>query len=70
MDNCQIDAVLATSLSVALDRQAPFGGERRGSSVPLVFSSKVMTRGKSRIRARSIPFSPVQSGLERRRGED
>eukprot|EP00965_Chrysotila_dentata_P253388 6211210-Pleurochrysis_carterae.AAC.1 len=43
---------LATSPSVALDREAPFGGEGRGSSVPLAFSSEVGTQGKSRVRAR------------------
>eukprot|EP00965_Chrysotila_dentata_P069590 2298444-Pleurochrysis_carterae.AAC.1 len=31
----EIKAVLATSPSVALDREAPFGGEGRGSELPL-----------------------------------
>eukprot|EP00965_Chrysotila_dentata_P038060 1265301-Pleurochrysis_carterae.AAC.1 len=65
----EIDAILATSPSVALDKKAPFGGEGRGSGVLLALFSEVGTQGKSSVRARSIPFSPVQSGLERRKGE-
>eukprot|EP00965_Chrysotila_dentata_P225696 6194930-Pleurochrysis_carterae.AAC.1 len=44
----KISAVLATSPSVALDREAPFGGEGSGSEFPLAFSSGVGAQGKSR----------------------
>ena len=65
----EIDAVLATSPSVALDREAPFGGEGRGSGSPLTLSSEVGAQGRSRVRARLFATFPRQSDLERRKGE-
>eukprot|EP00965_Chrysotila_dentata_P191182 6174357-Pleurochrysis_carterae.AAC.1 len=65
----EINAVLATSPSVALDREAPFGGEGRGFEFPLAFSSGVGTQGKSRARARAFRKLSPQSGLERRKGK-
>eukprot|EP00965_Chrysotila_dentata_P263453 6214833-Pleurochrysis_carterae.AAC.8 len=64
-----MEAVLATSVSVALDREAPFGGEGGGSSVPLAFSSVVGTQGRSRARARVFRKSSLLSGLERPKRE-
>eukprot|EP00965_Chrysotila_dentata_P086076 2840428-Pleurochrysis_carterae.AAC.1 len=65
-----MNAVLATSLSeVALDRKAPFGGEGRGSELPLASSSGVGTHGRSRARTRAFKKLSFQSGLERRKGE-
>ena len=64
-----IDAVLAASPSIALDREAPFGGEGRGSGPPLALSSESGTQGRSRVRARLLANNPLRSGLERRKGE-
>eukprot|EP00965_Chrysotila_dentata_P122450 4046970-Pleurochrysis_carterae.AAC.1 len=47
----EIDAVLAASPLLALDREAPFGGEGRGPDVPLAPLSEVGTQGKSCVRA-------------------
>eukprot|EP00965_Chrysotila_dentata_P010532 343033-Pleurochrysis_carterae.AAC.2 len=63
------ELLLQTSSTVPLDREAPFGGGKEGSGVPLALSSEVGTQGTSRIRAGSLSLSPVQSGLERRKGE-
>eukprot|EP00965_Chrysotila_dentata_P189847 6173546-Pleurochrysis_carterae.AAC.1 len=65
----EIRTTLATSPSVALDREAPFGGEGRGSGIPLTFSSGIGTQGISRARARTFGKLPPQSGLERRKKE-
>eukprot|EP00965_Chrysotila_dentata_P003428 111572-Pleurochrysis_carterae.AAC.1 len=62
-------AVLESSPSIALDREAPFGGGGKGSGVPLALSSEVETQGKSRVRARAFAKFPLHSGLERRKGE-
>ena len=65
----EIDAGLAASPFVALDREAPFGGEGKGSGVPLTLSSGVGTQGRSRARARALKKLSPQSGLKRRKGE-
>eukprot|EP00965_Chrysotila_dentata_P196176 6177423-Pleurochrysis_carterae.AAC.1 len=65
----EIGAVSESSPSIALDREAPFAAGGKGSGVPLALSSKVGTQGKSRVRARAFAKSPLQSGLERRKGE-
>eukprot|EP00965_Chrysotila_dentata_P160682 5305627-Pleurochrysis_carterae.AAC.1 len=39
----EMDDVLETSPSVALDREAPFGNEKEGSGVPLASPSDVGT---------------------------
>eukprot|EP00965_Chrysotila_dentata_P206654 6183659-Pleurochrysis_carterae.AAC.1 len=49
----EIGAVLESSPSIALDREAPFGGGGKGSGVPFALSSEVGTQGKSRVRALS-----------------
>eukprot|EP00965_Chrysotila_dentata_P217601 6190102-Pleurochrysis_carterae.AAC.2 len=65
----EIGAVLASSPSIALNREAPFGDEGKGSGVPLALSSEVGAHGRSRVHARLFAKSPLQSGLERRKGE-
>eukprot|EP00965_Chrysotila_dentata_P070719 2338134-Pleurochrysis_carterae.AAC.1 len=65
----EIGAVLDNSPSIALDMEAPFGGEGKGSGVPLALSSEVGTQGRSRVHARLFAKSPLQSGLKRQKGE-
>eukprot|EP00965_Chrysotila_dentata_P153808 5083972-Pleurochrysis_carterae.AAC.9 len=66
----EIGAVLESSPSIALDMEAPFSGGSEGSGVQLVLLSKVGTQGKSRVGARTFAKSPLQSGLERWKGEN
>ena len=65
----EIDAGLAASPFAALDREAPFGGEGRGSEPPLPLSSEVGAQGKRRVLARAFQKLSLQSGFERRKGE-
>eukprot|EP00965_Chrysotila_dentata_P128743 4255931-Pleurochrysis_carterae.AAC.1 len=49
---------------VALDREAPFGGEGRVSGSPLILSSEGGTQGRSHVRARLFATNLLWSGLE------
>eukprot|EP00965_Chrysotila_dentata_P181556 5993294-Pleurochrysis_carterae.AAC.2 len=53
----EIDALLETSLSIRLDREAPFGSGKESSSVPLALSREVETQGTSCVCACSFPSS-------------
>eukprot|EP00965_Chrysotila_dentata_P137615 4552419-Pleurochrysis_carterae.AAC.1 len=48
----EIDASLAASPIAALDREARFGGEGKGSGPPLTLSSEIGAQGRTRLGAR------------------